>query len=125
MKDFSGKEIFTREEIEVRKKSIFDSMGKRAQKTILKKGFENWNPFEEPKDPIDIRVDKTGNTVADIVKRFFAEYPDKKSNNAYRKIVEEMAMGVVTDDDRVKASYLFSMWYRNLLNEAGVEDDWV
>ena len=43
------------EEEEKRKKAIFESMSSRRQKHILKKGYENWDPFQEPKDPIDIK----------------------------------------------------------------------
>lgn len=52
-------------------------------------------------------------------------YPEHKENNAFRKVVEEMALGVVTEDDRVKASYLFSMWYKKMLEDSGVKDEWV
>jgi hypothetical protein len=34
---------FTPEKIEKRKKMIFDAMGKRGQKQILKKGYEAWD----------------------------------------------------------------------------------
>lgn len=125
MNDFKTTETFTKEDIEKRKKDIFDAMGKRSQKAIMRKGYENWNPFEEPKDPIEIRLDKTGNTVSDLVEKFFMAYPDKRENNAYRKVVEDMALGVVTDDDRIKATYLFSMWYRKMLDESGIKDDWI
>ncbi|MCB9480381.1 MAG: hypothetical protein H6680_00975 [Desulfobacteraceae bacterium] len=124
MSFFENTESFTKEEIEKRKKAIFDGMGKRAQNAILKKGYDLWNPFEEPKHPIEIRKDKTGNTVSGIVKMFFDEFPEKKGDNAYRKVVEEMALGVVTDDDRIKARYLFSMWYKKILENAGIDDDW-
>ncbi len=38
-------------EYEIRKKAIFDTMSKRGQERILKMGYENWEPFQEPKDP--------------------------------------------------------------------------
>lgn len=125
MTEFSKTETFTKEQIDQRKKDIFDAMGKRSQKAILRKGYENWNPFEEPKDPIEIRKDRTGNTVNDIVDKFFKAFPHTKENNAYRKVVEDMALGVVTEDDRIKASYHFSMWYKKLMEDAGIKDDWV
>lgn len=78
MSFFENTESFTKEEIEKRKKAIFDGMGKRAQNAILKKGYDLWNPFEEPKHPIEIRKDKTGNTVSGIVKMFFDEFPEKR-----------------------------------------------
>lgn len=124
MTDFTNTESFSDEDIEKRKKAIFDAMGKRAQKSILKKGYEKWDPFQEPKDPIEIRKDLSGFTVNQLVNRFFYDYPELEKNNAYRKVVEDMALGVVTDDDRIKASYLFSKWYRKILDESGIEDDW-
>ncbi|PID78020.1 MAG: hypothetical protein CSB21_02715 [Deltaproteobacteria bacterium] len=122
MIDAVNQESFSKEHIEKRKKAIFDAMGKRAQRAIIRKGYERWNPFQGPNDPIEIRVDKTGNTVSSLVDKFFDTYPDKKENNAYRKVVENMALGVVTDDDRVNASYLFSMWYKDLLEKAGIKN---
>jgi hypothetical protein len=121
---FENSESFSEDEIEKRKKAIFDSMGKRAQSAILKKGYELWNPFEEPKHPIEIRKDKTGNTVTGIVEKFFEAHPEKKGDHAFRKVVEEMALGVITGDDRIKARYLFSMWYKKILEDAGIKDDW-
>ena len=50
---------FSPEEAEKRKRAVFESMSPRRQKHILKKGYEKWDPFAEPKDPIDIRKDKT------------------------------------------------------------------
>ena len=43
------------EEEAQRKQAIFDRMSPRRQKHILKLGFDKWDPFQEPKDPIDIR----------------------------------------------------------------------
>ena len=38
-------------EYEVKKRAIFDGMSKRGQQRILRLGYENWDPFQEPKDP--------------------------------------------------------------------------
>ncbi|MDY0132964.1 MAG: hypothetical protein RBR53_09880 [Desulforegulaceae bacterium] len=121
---FENSESFSREEIDKRKKAIFDSMGKRTQSAILRKGFDSWDPFEEPKHPVEIRKDKTGNTVSGIVEKFFNDFPEKKGDSAYRKIVEEMSLGVITGDDKIKARYVFSMWYKKVLEESGIEEDW-
>ena len=64
MSEFSSKEA------EVRKKWVFDSMSPRRQNHILKKGYDKWDPFEEPKDPIDIRKDKTKRTTQALVREF-------------------------------------------------------
>ena len=56
---------FSPEEVEQRKKAVFDAMSPRLQKHILKKGYQKWDPFQEPKDPIEIRRDKTHDPDAD------------------------------------------------------------
>jgi len=66
---------FSASEIEERKKVIFDSMSERGQKQILKKGYEDWDPFMAPKDPIDIRTDKTQRTTQDLVRMFLRRCP--------------------------------------------------
>ena len=58
------------EEVARRKKAVFDSMSDRRQKHILRKGYDRWDPFEEPKDPIDIRKDKTNRTTQMLVREF-------------------------------------------------------
>ena len=49
---------------------VFDSMSDRRQKHILKRGYDKWDPFEEPKHPIDIRKDKTKRTTQTLVREF-------------------------------------------------------
>ena len=58
------------EEEKIRKKAIFDSMSLRRQKHILKRGYDVWDPFELPKDPIDIRKDKTKRTTHMLIREF-------------------------------------------------------
>ncbi|MBU4258896.1 MAG: hypothetical protein L6263_08095, partial [Desulfobacteraceae bacterium] len=58
------------EEEEKRKRAIFDNMSPRNQKYILKKGYDKWDPFQEPKDPIDIRKDKTKRTSQMLIREF-------------------------------------------------------
>ncbi len=61
---------FSPEEAEKRKRAVFESMSPRRQKHILKKGYDQWDPFEEPKDPIDIRTDPTRRTTQMLVREF-------------------------------------------------------
>jgi hypothetical protein len=60
----------SKEEVEQRKKAVFEAMSPRRQKHILKKGYKKWDPFEEPKDPIDIRKDPTKRTSQMLVREF-------------------------------------------------------
>jgi hypothetical protein len=105
---------------EDKKKAIFDSMSPRRQKFILNKvGYEKWDPFQEPKDPIDIRTDKTKRTSQMLVREFLQNCPMERYSNSYGRGVLEMAMGIVNNEDRFLAMYEFAIWYHDLLKKEG------
>ncbi len=110
---------FTREEIAEKKKGIFDSMGKRGQKQILKKGYENWDPFQEPKDPIDIRKDKTKRTTQTLIREFLSTIDHDDYSNTYAQAALEMALGIVNDEERIRGMFDFAIWYAELLKKEG------
>jgi len=104
-----------------KKKAIFDSMSPRRQKYILKKGYEKWDPFDEPKDPIDIRRDKTKRTSQMLVREFLQTRTEGEYSNAYGRGVLDICIGIVNDDDRYLAMFEFSCWYQDLLRKEGCE----
>ena len=108
-------------EVDERKKAVFDSMSPRRQKHILKKGYDKWDPFQEPKDPIDIRKDKTKRTTQMLVREFLQSRGSEGYSNAYGRGVLEMALGIVNDDDRFIGMYEFVLWHQELLKQEGHE----
>ena len=101
-----------------RKKFIFDSMSPRRQKHILEKeGYDAWDPFIEPKDPIDMRADKSKRTAIDLAREFLATWPQQAYSNAFGQGVWEICLGIVNDDDKYKGMYEFSRWYQDLLKK--------
>ncbi len=108
-------------EVEERKKAVFDSMSLRRQKHILKKGYDKWDPFAEPKDPIDIRKDKTKRTTQILVREFLQSRDAEGYSNAYGRGVLEMALGIVNDDDRFIGMYEFVCWHQALVKAEGYE----
>ena len=112
---------FSNEEKNKRKKAVFDSMSPRRQKHILKKGYDAWDPFQEPKDPIDIRRDTTNRTSQMLVREFLQSRSSQDYSNAYGRGVLEICLGIVNNDDRFIAMYEFSCWYRDLLKTEGIE----
>jgi len=106
-------------EEEIRKKAIFDSMSPRRQKHILKKGYDRWDPFQEPKDPIDIRKDKTKRTSQMLIREFLQSRKMEDYSNAYGRGVVEICMGIINEDDRFWGMYEFACWYRDLLEKEG------
>ena len=104
------------------KKAVFDAMSPKRQKYILEKvGYEKWNPFQMPKDPIDIRRDKSRRTSQMLVREFLQSIPLEGYSNSYGRGVLEMAIGIINDDDRFIGMYEFALWHKNLLEAEGVK----
>jgi len=102
-----------------RKRAIFESMSARRQKQIMKRGYEKWNPFQEPKDPIDIRKDKTKRTTQMLVREFLQSRSFEDCSNSYSRGVLEISLGLVNEEDRFRGMYEFSVWYHELLKKEG------
>lgn len=115
--------VKTNEEKETLKKAIFESMAPRRKKFIEKIGYDKWNPFQEPKDPIDIRREQTKRTTKQLVREFLVTKAHEEYSNAYGRGVLEIALGIVNNEDRFKAMYEFSCWYRELLEKEGFGDE--
>ena len=110
---------FSPEEAEERKRAVFESMSPRRQKHILKKGYDKWDPFEEPKDPIDIRKDKTKRTTQMLVREFLQSRSSEEYSNSYGRGVLDLALGIVNEDDYSLGMFEFSCWYQELLKKEG------
>lgn len=101
----------------IRKKAIYDSMSPRRQKHIQKIGYDTWDPFEEPKDPIDIRRDATNRTTQQLVREFLQSCGHENYSNAYGRGVLELALGIINEDDRFIGMYEFACWYYEQLKK--------
>jgi hypothetical protein len=105
-----------------KKKAIFEGMSPRRQKHILNKiGYDKWDPFEKPKDPIDIRRDKSRRTSQMLVREFLQSRSLDGYSNNYGRGVLDMAIGLVNDDDRYLGMYDFALWHKKLLEQEGIE----
>ncbi len=113
------KEKFTPRDIEIKKKAIFDAMGKRGQKYVMKVGYDKWDPIQTPKDPIDIRKDKTRRTSKMLISKFFQETDHDTYSNIFGQGALEMCLGIINDDEKIRGMYEFSRWYDELLKKEG------
>ena len=109
-------------EEKIRKKYLFDSMSKKRQKFILKKGYDKWDPFQEPKDPIDIRKDKTKRTTQMLVSEFLQTAEIDDYSNAYGQGVLDLCLGIMNNDDRYRGMFEFSCWYKTLMEKENISD---
>ncbi len=112
---------FTDKEKEDRKKSIFDAMGKRGQKRILREGYDVWDPYAEPKHPIDIRKDATKRTAQELVNEFLHIHREESHSAIYGEGVLEIALGLMNDNDKFRGMFEYSLWYAELLIKEGLE----
>ncbi|MBF0227139.1 MAG: hypothetical protein HQK76_16970 [Desulfobacterales bacterium] len=110
-------EYFSEEEKEIKKKAIFDGMSEKSKKMVLKKGYEKWDPFFDPKDPIDIRKDKTKRTTQTLVREFLQSRNADDYSAEYGRGVFDICMGIINDSDYHKGMYEFSCWYQELLKK--------
>jgi hypothetical protein len=110
---------FTPEEIEARKKAIYDTMGKRSKRQIDKVGYENWDPTQTPKDPIEIRKDGTKRTTQQLIREFLTETSDDDYSNSYAEGAFEMCLGIINSEEKIRGMYAFAKWYTELLEREG------
>lgn len=106
----------------LRKQAIFDSMSPRRQKQILKRGFDKWDPFQEPKDPIDIRQDRTKRTSQMLIREFLQSLASEGYNNEYARGAFELCLGIINENEKYQGMFDFACWYRELLIKEGLKN---
>lgn len=109
----------SKDEAEARKRAIYESLAPRNRKYIDRIGYTNWDPFAEPKDPIEIRRDPTRRTSQQLVREFLQSRPMEKYSNAYGQGVLDMCLGIINEDERYIAMLEFATWYNELLKREG------
>jgi len=116
-KEIKGVKMSEKNEEELRKKAVYDSMSPRRQKHIIKKGYDNWDPFELPKDPLDIRKDKTKRTSQMLVREFLQRRRSKEYSNEYGRGVLDFCLGIINENERYLGMLDFAGWYIELLKK--------
>ena len=108
------------------KKAIYERLSPRRKKFIDKIGFAKWDPFQEPKHPIEIRRDVTKRTAQELFRAFFDANDIQEYSNAYGRGVYETCMGVFSRDERFRGVFDFCLWYDRQLKDKGIapEDVW-
>ncbi len=100
------------------KRVMYEQLNPRRKRFIDKIGYDKWDPFPEPFDPIDIRRDVSQRTLQDLVREFLRmRGQEMKVSTAYSKGAFDMAMGIMSRDDRHRGMYDFCVWYTNLLEQ--------
>ena len=108
------------EEIAERKRYMYDKMSSRRRKFVDRMGYENWDPFAAPFDPIDIRTDRSGMTSHQLT-QFFISSSGKSSNQEYIDAVNEFNVMLVMNFEKVRPVFEYCLWYAEHLRKRGIE----
>ncbi len=100
------------------KREIYERLQPRRRKFIDKIGYEQWDPFQAPKEPLDMRRDRTNRTLQELIDDFMRENNSSGKDPAWRKGAMECAMGIIKKDDRFQGIFDFCIWYSNLVKGA-------
>lgn len=112
------------EEQEQLKKDLYNKISPRRRKFIDKIGYENWDPFPKPNDPMEIRKDISKRTTQELIREFFQSRPkDETQSNAYRQAALELALGIINKDEKFLGYFDFAIWYYNLLEREGYMEE--
>ncbi len=111
------------EEQEAEKRFIYEKMAPRRRKFIDRIGYDKWDPFQKPNDPLDLRQDVTKRTTQQLVREFLQACPPAQYSNEYGKGVLECALGIINRDEKYQGIFAFCVWYHDLLEKEGFRND--
>jgi hypothetical protein len=104
---------------ERKKKAIFDAMSpKRRQRILQKVGYENWDPFQEPKYPVDLREREVEHKAMALSREFLKDCGIEQYSDEYIQAVREISKGILRDEERYRAMFEFCCWYRDAKGKA-------
>lgn len=101
------------------KRQIYESMNPRRRKFVDRLGYEVWDPFQKPNEPLDMRTDVTRRTVRQLINEFGAvagANQGRVPSDEFMKGALECALGIINKDEKALGSLAFSLWYSELLN---------
>jgi len=107
-------------EEEACKRAIYDKIPPRRRRFIDKMGYDNWDPFQKPFDPIDIRIDSSKRTSQQLMQEFLQSLPaGSPVSTDYSQGAWEMCVGVINASERFKGMFDFVQWYARVLDKEG------
>lgn len=107
---FSGEE-------EEHKRMFYERLSPRRRRFVDRIGFENWDPFEAPKEPMDIRTDISRRTAQDLVREFMQSASLDMRGGEYARGATDCALGIVARQEKYLGVLDFCVWYHELLQK--------
>ena len=109
-RQFSGEE-------EEHKRMFYERLSPRRRRFVDRIGFENWDPFEAPKEPMDIRKDVSQRTAQDLVREFMQSVSLDMRGGEYARGATDCALGIVARQEKYLGALDFCVWYHELLQK--------
>lgn len=107
-------------EQELLKRQIYEKMSHRRRKFVDRIGYEQWDPFQAPNEPLDMRRDATRRTAQELVREFSRAHSGREKSPAWLKGAQDCALAVIIHDERYQGIYDFCLWYHELLQKEGM-----
>jgi hypothetical protein len=98
-------------EREHKKKAIFEGMSNRGQQRVLRLGYENWDPFLEPKDPRDQIRSVIALRADEQVRQFYGANPGNVGFRDFHKELLDVAVGLIRGERRAQTLFEFCKWF--------------
>ncbi|MDL2267765.1 hypothetical protein LJC46_07250 [Desulfovibrio sp. OttesenSCG-928-G15] len=102
---------------EEQKRLFYERMSPRRRRFVDRIGFDNWDPFEGPKEPMDIRTDITQRTVQELVRDFLNSVSQEMHGGEYSRGATDVALGIVAGQEKYKGVLDFCVWYHEMLQK--------
>ena len=107
-------------------RDLYEKIPPRRRKFIARIGYDKWDPFPEPNDPVEIRTDITKRTAQQLMQEFVRSKKceaqlsgESDPSEAFLQGAMEAAVGVVNKQDKFLGAYEFAAWYQELLKKEG------
>lgn len=108
--------VFSSDE-EEQKRLFYERMSPRRRRFVDRIGYENWDPFEAPKEPMDIRTDISQRTVQQLVRDFLKSVSQEMHGGEYARGATECALGIVARQEKYQGVLDFCVWYHEQLQK--------
>jgi hypothetical protein len=99
-------------EQETKKRAIFDGMSQRGRERVLRMGYENWDPFQEPKDPRERIRGSLALQVDGLLREFLAVSQAGEGARAFITDLQDLCTGLLRQDRRAQVLSEFCLWLR-------------
>lgn len=101
------------------KREIYEKMNPRRRKFVDRLGYDLWDPFQKPNDPLDMRTDRSQRTAQELIDAFSRAAGAASRDRSYRAGVAQCALGIINKDEKYQGIFDFCLWYHELLKREG------